>query len=305
MDKVLILGSNGFLGRAFSEYVKGNHRSYELIGVDHTPNPTCEFKYYCADLRQPSVLKEVILSAEPEYLVNFCGLTKGNDLENLIFLNAEIPKNIMELLKTTTFPLKNALFLGSAAEYGLNLDLPLDEESVLKPISEYGLSKSLQTEYFKYYLARYDLNICLARPFNIIGPRLPNHLSIASFLRQITSSQNGATIKTGNLDSKRDFLDLKDVIEALWLVLNKAPTKGIYNICKGSSVSMKLILDYMIEKSGKTLKISEEASIKRTNDIPDSFGSYEKIAKNLGWRPKISLQSSLDVLFETQIPRDF
>jgi len=126
---------------------------------------------------------------------------------------------------------------------------------------------------------------------------LSKALSIGSFVAQIKDADNDSNIFVGNINSKRDYIDISDAIDAYWNLLLFGKPGEIYNICKGSSYSIKEILDAMIKISGKKINIEVKDKFIKKNDVPDSFGDNSKLKKLFDWKVGDSLESSLLKMF--------
>jgi GDP-4-dehydro-6-deoxy-D-mannose reductase len=193
---------------------------------------------------------------------------------------------IFDVIVRNKLSVKKTLLVGTAAEYGATLSLPITEEHSLRPVNFYGLSKVVQYEYMQYYIHNYNLNIDLARTFNVVGEGLSPYLSISSFVKQCQMAEDGDTIYVGNLNTRRDFLNVDDVIDAYWKILLHPESGNIYNISCGKSYLIKDILDYLINKSGKNIKVVVKDEFIKKNDIQDSFGCNRKLMNSTGWSPQ-------------------
>ena len=139
------------------------------------------------------------------------------------------------------------MMIGSAAEYGLvSVDqLPITENLTPKPYNLHGISKFAQTQIaLSWYKPKRSLVV--VRPFTIIGPGMPNYLAIGSFLQQIQSISDRGTLKTGNLNTARDFINVFDAAHLIWELINNENSYGeIINLCRGTSVPIIDIIKYM------------------------------------------------------------
>lgn len=293
-NKILVLGSNGFSGRHFVNYLISKQKSkFELICADKIVHKNSNAVFVPVDLTVKTALKKLICSCKPDYIVNFAGILKHESFDCLLSVNAGITRNIFDIILENNIKLKKMLIIGSAAEYGINTDLPLKENSRLDPVSMYGLSKSIQSLMARYYYINNNIPVVVARTFNIIGEDISTLLSIGSFAEQINSAKNNSLIKVGNLMSKRDFLDITDVIDAYWRLLMVGKAGQVYNVCRGKSVSMNSILNSMISLSGKNIEVKKSDLLFRNNDISDIYGSNKLLISETGWQIKISVNNAL------------
>lgn len=298
MNKVLILGINGFSGKHFQYYIKNHHltKSYEFIGVDKQIEPIIDIKYIKKDLSIYDNLENILKEKIPDYIINLVGIFYSDDFKQILDINANISYNILEIVLKEKLKVKNILLIGSAAEYGIPKSLPLTEEFFLQPVNSYGLSKVIQTKYMKYFSQNSSIPVNMARTFNVIGKNISTSLCIGNFVQQINQAKNNDTIYVGNLDTKRDFLDIADAIHSYWLILTKVKKGEIYNVCQGESIAIKDILNTLIKKSGKKINIKVKEEFLKKRDILDIFGDNSKLKHDTGWNSHIDIISSLNKL---------
>ncbi|MDP2939813.1 MAG: GDP-mannose 4,6-dehydratase [Candidatus Omnitrophota bacterium] len=301
MDKVLILGINGFIGRHFQNYIveKNLISDFSFTGVDKTePDKFTGIKYKKIDLLDYSSFQELILEESPDYIINLTGTFNSENFELMEDINVGISRSIFKILLKKGVRIKNILLIGSAAEYGLNNNLPINEYEPLNPINPYGFSKSMQTLYALFYFNNFGINVNIARTFNLVGKDISTSLSIGSFANQIKKAQNGDTIYVGNLNTKRDFLNVEDAISAFWKILINEKKGEIYNVCSGRSYFIKDILNFLIEKSKKKLNVSVKKEYIKTSDTMDSYGDNAKLRKDTGWREENNIFTALKEMLE-------
>lgn len=294
MRKVLILGINGFTGKHFQEYIIANRLrdAFSFVGVDKTIDRPCFIKCKKMDLLSFNNLEKLILDESPDYILNLIGTFNTRE-PHIIDINAGISRNIFEILIKHKRTVEKILLIGSAAEYGLYNRLPIKENTPLNPITIHGLSKVIQTTYANFYFRNYNLHMNIARTFNVIGRSISPLLSLGSFVSQIRKIKNTGIVYVGNLNSGRDFLDIKDVLSAYWKILLKGKSGEVYNVCSGSSHSIKDILKFLIARSHKKIRIVTRKDYVRKPDLLDSFGDNIKLRKDVGWRQENDIWSAL------------
>lgn len=151
------------------------------------------------------------------------------------------------------------------------------------------------------YVNTFNIKANIVRPFNLLGPGMPINFSLASFIQQIIQIGNSSKkeIKVGNLEPKRDFIDVRDAVDAYWKILNSDSFGGIYNIGSGESIKMLDALELIIELCKVKIEIVSESTRVRKNDIMNSQADITKL-KELNWVPKISLRESLIDIIKKQ-----
>lgn len=188
------------------------------------------------------------------------------------------------------------LLVGSALQYRRDADgKPLDEKDPLHASSPYSLSKITQEQIGALHAARHKARVMCTRSFNHTGPGQSTKYAIGSFASQVAAIQRAGgkgTLRVGNLDAARDFLDVRDVVRAYRLLLEGGGPGEAYNVCSGSGVSLGNILDSLIELAGLQGRVDiEQATPPSNRDI--LVGNPTKIRGAVGWEPEIPLLKSL------------
>jgi len=300
MNKVLILGVNGFTGKHFQDYIVRNNlkEHYSFIGADKKIEKIIDIDYREVDFLKRNNLQQLIKESQPNYVINFAGIINSDDFDVMIKINSGIARKIFDTVVKYDVPIQKILLVGSAAEYGINYNLPLMEEAKLYPITLYSLSKIIQTYYTFYNYNKFKIKVNVARTFNVIGKGMSRSLSISSFLHQILEAKDGDNIYVGNMHTKRDFLDISDVVDAYWKILLRGKAGLIYNVCRGSSNYIRDILDYMIFKSGKKINIVLKDNRIRKDDVLDIYGDNSRLVMDTEWNYQVGIYEAIDKLFE-------
>lgn len=298
MEKILILGTGGFTGRHFASFsIKQNlNKGFNFSGVDNKPVQIEGFKNINKNASDVKQLEEILIEEAPEYIINLIGTFNTNEINIMLQSNAEISRNIFAIITQHKINVKKILLIGSAAEYGVPSSLPIKEDALLNPVNYYGLSKKIQTCFFQYYFHNHGIAANIARTFNIIGQGISPSLSVGSFIKQIQQANDEDTIKVGNLTSKRDYLDINDVISAYWRILLEGEPGRIYNVCSGRSVLMKDILDELIRTSRKKINIEVNRELLRAADVSDIYGDNSNL-KNIGWAEEVDIFKNMNNYF--------
>ncbi|OPX17497.1 GDP-mannose 4,6-dehydratase, partial [candidate division WOR-3 bacterium 4484_100] len=192
---------------------------------------------------------------------------------------------------------------GSSEEYGLVYpeETPIKETNPLRPLSPYAVSKVAQDFLGYQYFKSYGLKIVRTRAFNHTGPRRGDVFVTSNFAKQIVEIEKGMrppVIKVGNLNAVRDFLDVRDVVRAYALALEKGVPGEVYNIASGKGIKIKELLERLIKISGVDLKIETDPSRLRPSDVELLIGSPEKFQMATGWKPEIPFDKTLKDLLD-------
>nr|MDO8112820.1 NAD-dependent epimerase/dehydratase family protein [Candidatus Sigynarchaeota archaeon] len=301
MDKVLILGINGFTGKHFQQYLAKNGLlgKLDFVGVDRaigTADRMEKIEYLEADVVSPGTIERLLKNERPAYIINLAGLFGAADFTALFQVNAEVSRRILATIVDDKVAVKRVLLIGSAAEYGIPGTMPVKESHPLNPISPYGLTKMIQAMYANYYFRNFGTDVVVARTFNILGKGLSPKLSVGSFAEQVKNLHPGGTLKVGNLNTKRDFLDIEDTIDAYWKLLHSGKPGQVYNVCSGKSVYIKEILEFLISTSGKNASVQVDGNLVRKNDILDFVGDNSKLRADAKWNARVDIHESLKAM---------
>ncbi len=314
--KVLITGITGLAGYHLYKHLV-NDEKYEICGT-YNRNKTkadalINAEVFKCDINDIASVKSVIEQCEPEQIFHFSAcVTVHNSFNNPVPIfqtNVMGTVNILESIRMAN-PDCKMLISGSAEEYGKIQQemMPIKETYALNPVSPYGLSKKMQEEVGLLYNRTYGLDIVLTRTFHYSGPHQPLGFVFPDFAKQIVNIKNGKQdyIKVGNLDAKRDFTDIRDVVSAYSALMEKGRGGEVYNVCSGRSVAIKIILDMMVSYAEDDIEIVVDETKLRPSDVPDFVGDNSKLKKDTGWQQRFYIDDTVrDVLdFWTRIEED-
>jgi GDP-4-dehydro-6-deoxy-D-mannose reductase len=191
------------------------------------------------------------------------------------------------------------LVVGSGEEYGLVSpeDLPIDEDTPLRPLSAYAISKVAQDLLGLQYYLTHKLPIVRVRPFNHIGPRQRLGFVAPDFASQIAAAELGLrppVIEVGNLDTRRDFSDVRDVVRAYVSLITCGELGQVYNVGSGRSHAVQDVLDILVAKSKVPIEVQSDPQRMRPSDVPEAVSDVTRIREHTGWRAEIPFERSLD-----------
>jgi GDP-4-dehydro-6-deoxy-D-mannose reductase len=188
------------------------------------------------------------------------------------------------------------LCAGSGEVYGPPQQLPVDETHELRPQNPYAVSKASVDILAGFYADAHERKVVRTRAFNHFGPRQADLYVVAAFARQIAEAeQHGdteVTVHTGNLDARRDFTDVRDVVRAYVLLLETGEP-GAYNICSGTSRSAADILAALAQESPLDVKHETDPARLRKNEVMEIRGSHDKLTNATGWQPAIAFEQTI------------
>lgn len=288
MHHWLITGGNGFIGRTLRETLKSQPQPPLLTVPDRS----------CLDLSSAESIANVMAQSQPDVLIHLGGLTPPCPSQKLYEVNTTGTALILEALRQLNKPVRVVL-VGSAAELGPVPDhqLPIDETYPCQPATSYGLSKYLAT--MAGLAMRPPLEVMVARLFNPIGPHAPNRLAFGRFARWLADPNNGNNLVVGDLDAKRDFLDVRDVTKALVALASHGQPQTLYHVGSGESLRVGDGLDELIKLSGRDINIQIDSNRIDPTAPKDSRANALRLKQHCDWSPQIPWRQSLRDLWES------
>lgn len=299
--KSLITGGAGFVGR----YLAGQLQMLgHEVAVTKMPAERIDISgvsvYDLNILNKEAVLK-LFAEIQPDYIFHLAAQSSVDvSWKNpglTIDVNIKGSANVLEALRALEN--KTRLILpGSGEEYGCVWpeELPVREEQILKPVNIYAATKVCQNMIGTIYAKAYGLDIVMTRAFNHVGPDQAPFFVLADFCRQAAGIEAGKqepVIRAGNLDVKRDFTDVRDVVCAYVMLAEKGQAGETYNIGSGQARSIREILQTVIKKSSADIQVEVDKKKLRPIDMKEIRADIQKIQKITGWKPKICLEQTI------------
>jgi GDP-4-dehydro-6-deoxy-D-mannose reductase len=187
------------------------------------------------------------------------------------------------------------LMVSSAEVYGAGDGGVLTEESELRPLSPYAASKAAAEMLARQAFIGSSLHVVTVRPFNHIGPGQSDAFVVSAIARRIATAEAEGRdeIALGDLAPRRDFSDVRDVVRAYRLLMEKAPGGGLYNVCSGTSVSIEEVVFRLVALSTRKIVPLQDPALLRPAEIPELRGDCSRLRALTGWEPEISLDTTL------------
>ena len=307
--KILVTGVTGFVGLHFLDYLNIKEPGSSVLGIarhtagfDTAKYPHLNIVLKEIDLLDREAVGDALTSFAPEYILHLASVSSvalswQMPLESFVN-NTNIFLNLVEQVRVTGIRCR-ILSVGSSEEYGdvPENELPLTEAHSLQPVSPYAVARVSQEMLSSIYAKGYKLDIVISRSFNHIGPGQKDKFVISSFARQLVQlARNNEPVKkiiTGDLNIIRDFLDVRDVVKAYFLLLTRGKSGEVYNICSGRGILLKDIISKMSEALHITTVVEVNPALIRPNENRKITGSYKKLHTELGWSPQLTLEESI------------
>jgi GDP-4-dehydro-6-deoxy-D-mannose reductase len=309
LKRALITGISGFVGSHLADFllekeieVFGTIRwRSQLQNITHLKDRITLIE---ADINDSFSLIKLLKEAEPDYIFHLAAQsfvpTSWSAPAETLETNIIGTVNLLEAVRVSECEARIQI-AGSSEEYGYVLpeELPITESNPLRPMSPYGVSKVAADLLGFQYNRSYGLKIVRTRAFNHTGPRRGEPFVCSNFAKQIADIENGLkkpVLYVGNLKAQRDFTDVRDVVRAYWLSLNKCEWGEVYNICSGEVVEIQKVLDILLTNSSAKITIEKDRDRLRPSDVPILKGDNAKFKTQTGWKPEISFERTLQDL---------
>ena len=314
--RVLISGAGGFVGNHLAAHLAQAQTNAQLVGTtlfeSERVHPAIR-ENRLIDLKDYAQARDLIADCRPDAVYHLAAQAfvprsfeePWETLENNILAQLNIIRACLDL------NLRPRILIVSSAEiYGeVSADqLPLDEECAIRPTNPYSVSKVAQDMLGLQYYLSHDLPIMRARPFNHIGPGQNGRFVAPAFAMQIADIEEGAretVINVGNLTAKRDFTDVRDIVRAYHLIVEKGQPGQAYNVASGQAYSIGQLLDILLEYSEIDIDVRVDPARLRPVDVPEIRGDFSKLRRHTGWQPSLSIEETLrDVLIDCRQRRE-
>lgn len=315
MQKYLITGYAGFVGYHFINCLNNNAKEKIcVLGIDiNEPYDFSQWNFKNLEIIHKSInlldYKEffsIIAEYKPTHILHLAALSSVGkswiDPSGCFSNNTGIFLNLCEAVRKANL-ICRILCVGSSEEYGFveEKQLPLTEDLIIQPVNPYAVTKMAQESMASVYTEGLGMDIICTRSFNHIGPRQKDTFVVASFTKQVAQAvvegKRELKMTTGNLNVIRDFLDVRDVVNAYCLLLEKGKKGEVYNICSGEGISLTKIIENLSEISGIKITTHTDSALIRPNDIHKIIGSNKKLKLDTAWNREYTLYQTLSDTF--------
>ena len=306
--RALITGITGFAGSHLVEYLLEHQPQVEIFGSYRWRSPRENIqhlldKIHLVEMDQGDLnsVTEALEKIRPDYIFHLAA-------QSFVPTSWSAPAATLDtniIGQTHIFEAVRRLELDpviqiacSSEEYGLVYpeETPIKETNPLRPLSPYAVSKVGQ-DYLAYqYYQSYGIKAIRTRGFNHTGPRRGEVFVTSNFAKQLTTIEAGLAepvIRVGNLDAVRDFTDVRDTVRAYWLAVTKAKPGEVYNICSGTGITIRELLDRLIALTEVEVEIQTDPERMRPSDVEILIGDCSKFHADTGWEPEIPFDKTL------------
>ena len=289
--KALVTGASGFVGPHLVAHLEAS--GDQVVAVDRggaTP----------VDVTDRDAVQAVMRDVRPAAVYHLAALShvaeSWSAAANSFRVNAEGTLNV--LVAASDAGVGRVLVVGSAEEYGAvrEADLPIDEDTPLRPMTPYGASK-VAADYLalQAYLGG-GLETVRARPFNHTGPGQSPRFLVPALARRVAGAERAGEDKVlvGSLDPVRDITDVRDVVRAYRSLVERGEPGEVYNVCSGRGTTVREIAERLLAHAHRNLELVVDENLVRKVEVPRLVGNPSKIGTDIGWSPEIDIDRTLD-----------
>ena len=300
--RALVTGAGGFVGRHLVTHLTAQgdevFGGVQLAGTFSDP-----LREVVVDITDSDSVAHAVRQAQPEVVYHLAGISfvpeAEEDFERTLAVNVSGTAHVAHQCAIADRNI-SLVYVSSAEVYGAvkAADLPIRETTDTHPANNYSLSKRMAELIVERYGRMSSLRCSIARPFNHIGPGQDKRFVSASFalqLARIAHGQAPAIMQVGNLEARRDFSDVRDIVRGYRLL--SATNGGTFNLGSGRARAVQEVLDTLLSISGLNVSIEPDPSRLRGPETPELYGSYDAIHQTCGWQPEISFERSLEDVY--------
>ena len=312
MRRVLVTGVTGFAGSHLVDYML-TRDDCEIFGIQRWRSRTENIEHFASkitllecDLRDATSTRDVLEKVRPDWIFHLAAQsfvpTSWTAPTESLTTNILGQINLFEGVRHVGLKCRIQLAC-SSEEYGMVLpnEVPIKETNPLRPLSPYAVSKVTQDMLGYQYWMSWKVDSVRTRGFNHEGPRRGPVFVASDFAKQIADIEKGRrppVIRVGNLDARRDFTDVRDVVRGYWLALEKGEAGEVYNICSGKDWTIRAMLDHLLSLTKAKVKVEQDPARMRPSDVPVLLGDASKFKKATGWQTTIPFETTLHDLLE-------
>jgi GDP-4-dehydro-6-deoxy-D-mannose reductase len=295
--RALLTGGSGFVGQSLRRRLVDNGIEVALLGRSLPPGVA---GFSLGGVQDSAAIRRAVFEFCPDFVFHLAGTVGADTLEEFTEVNVGYCARLLDALDAAGLAGNTRLLVtGSAAEYGIvePAAMPVREDFCPRPLSLYGSTKLAQTELALRWAAGVGGFVTVARPFTLVGPSMPEHLAVGSFVAQLLAIRRNEAppvLDVGDLSTRRDFMDVGDAADLLWRLIRCDEAAGkVVNLCSGLPVAIREVLDYAVSLIDVQVEIRESIERLRRFDMPVNYGDNSRLQALLGPTAFVPWQKSI------------
>jgi GDP-4-dehydro-6-deoxy-D-mannose reductase len=312
MRRVLVTGVTGFAGSHLVDYML-TRNDCEIFGIQRWRSPLENVAHFMdqitmveCDLRDASSTRDTLERIRPDWIFHLAAQsfvpTSWSAPTESLTTNVLGQLNIFEAVRRIGLQCRIQIAC-SSEEYGMVYadELPIRETNPLRPLSPYAVSKVAQDMLAYQYWMSWKVDSVRTRGFNHEGPRRGPVFVASDFAKQIADIEKGLkppVLHVGNLEARRDFTDVRDMVRGYWLALEKCEPGEVYNLCSGKDYSIQRVLDLLLGMTKTKIEVRQDRMRLRPSDVPVLLGDRTKFTQVTGWEPVIPFEQTLQDMLD-------
>ena len=302
----LVIGGAGFVGKYLVRHLL--ELKHEVI-ITKMPMEEARVEgaaVYDLDILDKATVTELLEKISPDLVFHLAAQSSVSmswkNPQQTVDVNVKGSVNVLDGLRSMKKKAR-ILLIGSGEEYGqvFPSETPVCETNPLRPGNIYAATKACQNMIGRIYAQAYGMNLVMVRAFNHIGPDQSPVFVAAAFCRQaalIESGMQEAVIRVGNLEAKRDFTDVRDVVHAYVLLAERGQAGETYNVGSGHAVSIGDVLKLVLKQSAAEIQVEVDEEKLRPVDVPVMETDVRKVWRDVGWKAQIQLEQTIGDMME-------
>lgn len=299
MKKILIIGGAGFVGGYLSDILLENGFEVHSTCLPNEKISNSACKAYNLDILNKNEISEILEKVKPDIIYHLAAQSSvalsWKNPQMTVDINIKGSLNVLDALRDSGLD-SRIILIGSGEEYGYIRNCPVTEEEPVRAGNIYAVTKACQSMIGSIYARAYKMNIVMVRAFNHIGAGQLPQFVVSDFCKQTAEIEKGLKapeICVGNLEAKRDFTDVHDIVRAYMLLGEKGKSGELYNVGSGHAIAIREILDMIISQSTANIKVTVDPNRLRPSDIPIIEADISKIKADTGWKPEIPVEETI------------
>ena len=303
MKKTLIIGGAGFVGTYLAERLidDGAEVHSTCLPSEKIADERCIS--HTLDILDKNAVLQLFNEVKPDVIYHLAAQSSvalsWKNPQLTVDINIKGTLNVLDALRDSEVKDSRIILIGSGEEYGYIREgaCPISEDEQLKPGNIYAATKACQSMIGSIYARAYKMDIIMVRAFNHIGARQLPQFVVSDFCKQVAEIEKGirpAEMSVGNLEAKRDFTDVRDVVRAYTTLAESGKTGKLYNVGSGKAIRIRELLDIIISLSNSEIKVSIDPNRLRPSDVPIIEADISKITSDTGWVPEIPVEKTIE-----------